>query len=401
MTDQTFPFPGSSINGPSATYDQLRLTDPICRVPTRGGVDAWVVSNYEHVRSLLADPRLSRAMAAGDNAPRIGGSMHSLPEMIISLDGAEHSRLRKLVAGSFTMKKIRQMRPEVTQITEELLDDIEAHGPPADLVEDFAVPLPLVVIGRMLGVPSEDILSFKGWARDFATVDESAGGEQSLQGLAKLHEYIAHLVAEKRTNPSDDMLSELIMARDEGGRLSEQELITFGFTLIGAGFDTTANQLANSILAALTYGKPAWTTMVEDPQSVTTVVEELLRHVNLFATDTSGFPRVASERIEIAGVTIEPGDAVVLALASANRDEAVFDNPTELNPRRDTNPHISFGHGLHMCLGKHLARMELEIAFAALTRRLPDLRLAQPIPAEGWMRGEINHTLISLPVTWP
>lgn len=395
-----FPLAGSSYRGPAPRYATLRAEQPVVRVHTAGGVDAWLVTRYEDVRAALADPRLSRAETCKPGAPRIGGSMHTTPEMIISLDSTEHSRLRRLVAGAFTLRRVERMRARVQEVNDRLIETIAARGAPADLVEDLAVPLPLTVIGELLGVPAQDILKFKGWARAFATVDDRAGGAASMEGLARLTEYIIGLIACKRAEPGDDMLSDLIAARDAGDRLSEQELVTFGFTLIGAGFDTTANQLANSLLALLTHHRDQWRLLVAEPGRVPAAVEELLRHVNLFATDTTGFPRIAIEDLSIGGVQIAAGDAVLLSLASANRDEAVFADADRLDVTRAPNPHISFGHGLHHCLGKHLGRMELQIALDGLVRRFPRLRLAVPEQELTWQHGEINHTLIALPVTW-
>lgn len=395
-----FPFPGSSYRGPDPRYARMRAEQPVVRVRTAGGVDAWLVTRYEDVRAALADPRLSRAETCKPGAPRIGGSMTTTPEMIISLDSSQHARLRKLVAGAFTARRVETMRPSVQKVCDELLDDIHAKGGPADLVNQFCVPLPLTVIGELLGVPREDLRQFEVYARAFATVDDRAGGEESLAGLAKLNEYIVGLIADKRANPADDMLSDLIAARDNDDRLSEQELVTFGFTLIGAGFDTTANQLANSVLALLLHHRDEWTWLVEEPERIPIAVEELLRHVNLFATDTSGFPRIAIEDLEIGGVAIAAGDPVLISLASANRDESVFADADRLDLARAHNPHISFGHGIHHCLGKQLGRMEMEIAIEGLTRRFPDLRLAVPEDELPWHVGEINHTLTALPVTW-
>jgi nocardicin N-oxygenase len=320
--------------------------------------------------------------------------------MIISMDAPEHARLRKLVVKAFTSRRVERMRPRVQAVSDELLDRIAASGPPADLVAGFALPLPLTVIGELLGVPPQDLTRFEKWARAFATVDDRAGGEASLEGLAKLSEYIVGLIADKRANPTDDMLSELIAARDEDDRLSEAELVTFGFTLIGAGFDTTANQLANSVLALIQDHPDKWRWLAEDPARVPAAVEELLRHVNLFATDTSGFPRVAAADIEVGGVTIPAGDPVVLSLASANRDPSVFAEPDRMDLTRDHNPHIAFGHGIHHCLGMQLGRLELQIAIDGLVRRFPDLRLAVPADELPWHVGEINHTLTSVPITW-
>lgn len=395
-----FPFPGSSYRGPAPQYAALRAGQPVVRVRTAGGVDAWLVSRYADVRAALADRRLSRAETCRPGAPRIGGSMTTTPEMIISLDGAEHARLRKLVAGAFTTRRIEQMRPGVQKVADELLDGMAARERPLDLVQQLTVPLPLTVIGELLGVPREDLRAFEGYARAFATVDDRAGGEESLAGLAKLNEYIVGLIADKRATPADDMLSDLIAARDHDDRLSEQELVTFGFTLIGAGFDTTANQLANSVLSLIAHHRDQWLWLAEDPARIPVAVEELLRHVNLFATDTTGFPRIAVEDLEIGGVRISAGDVVLLSLASANRDDGVFDDPGRLDLARPRNPHISFGHGVHYCLGKQLGRMEMEIALDGLVRRFPDLRLAQDVAELPWHIGEINHTLSSLPVTW-
>lgn len=396
----TFPFPGSSYRGPSPRYRELRSRCPVAKVPTAGGVDTWVVTRYEDVRALSADARLSRALACGPDAPRVGGSMYTTPDMIISMDAPEHARLRKLVVKAFTSRRVERMRPRVQAVSDELLDRIAASGPPADLVAGFALPLPLTVIGELLGVPPQDLTRFEKWARAFATVDDRAGGEASLEGLAKLSEYIVGLIADKRANPTDDMLSELIAARDEDDRLSEAELVTFGFTLIGAGFDTTANQLANSVLALIQDHPDKWRWLAEDPSRVPAAVEELLRHVNLFATDTSGFPRVAAADIEVGGVTIPAGDPVVLSLASANRDPSVFAEPDRMDLTRDHNPHIAFGHGIHHCLGMQLGRLELQIAIDGLVRRFPDLRLAVPADELPWHVGEINHTLTSVPITW-
>lgn len=395
-----FPFPGSSYRGPSEQYVRLREQCPVLKVPTEGGVDAWVVTRYEDVRALSADPRLSRAAACRPDTPRIGGTMYTTPEMIISMDEPEHRRLRKLVMKAFTTRRVELMRPRVQEVCDELIGRMAESGSPADLVPALALPLPLTVIGELLGVPSQDLHEFERWARAFATVDDRAGGEESLNGLAKLSEYIVGLIADKRAHPADDMLSELIAARDNDDRLSEQELVTFGFTLIGAGFDTTANQLANSVLALIHDHPDKWRWLSQNPERIPTAVEELLRHVNLFATDTTGFPRVAVADIEVAGATIKAGDAVVLALTSANRDPEVFADPDTLDLTREHNPHISFGHGIHHCLGMRLGQMEMQIALEGLVRRFPDLRLAIEPELLPWHIGEINHTLTSLPVAW-
>ena len=395
-----FPFPDSSYRGPDPRFTRLRMEQPVARVHTHGGVDAWLVTRYEDVFALSADTRLSRAAACGPGAPKVGGAMTSTPEMIISMDTHEHSRVRRLLAKAFAPRRIEQMRPRVQRVVDELLDSARTHGSPIDLVEYFTVPMPLAVIGGLLGVPARDLREFEKWAREFATVNDRAGGEQSTQGLAKLNEYIVGLIADKRVNPGDDMLSWLISTRDNEDRLSERELVTYGFTLLGAGFDTVACQLANSILALVERHRDQWLWLVEDPGRIPGAVDELLRHVNLFGTDTTGFPRVALAEIAVGDVVIRPGEVVLLSLSSANRDETVFPDPDRLDLSREPKGHLSFGHGIHYCPGEYLARIELELALAGLVRRFPDLRLAVSESELPWHPGEINHTLLAMPVTW-
>ena len=398
--DLVFPFSGSSYRGPAPEYADLRAQCPVARVKTDGGVDAWLLSRYDDVREGLADPRLGRAATVAPNAPRIGGAMTSTPEMIISMDAPEHSRLRKLAAGPFTARRIEQLRPNITRIADELLDDLATRTGPVDLVREFTLPMPLRVIGELLGAPMEVLELFAVNAREFVTVDDQVEGGESRNGLSKLYEAMVAVVADKRANPADDVLSGLIAARDEGDRLNEEELVTFAFTLIGAGFDTTASQLANSVLALISHHPDQWRWLAEDRSRIPAAVEELLRHVNLFSTDTAGNPRIALEDVEIGGVRIAAGDAVVLSITSANRDASVFPDPDRLDLAREHNPHLSFGHGMHLCIGKQLTRLELAIAIDGLVRRFPNLRLAVPEDQLQWHLGEINHSLAGLPVVW-
>ncbi|WP_434448520.1 cytochrome P450 [Lentzea sp. E54] len=397
--DEEFPFTGSSYRGPDPKYDRLRAECPVAKVRTNSGTPTWVITKYEDVRAGLADPRLSRALTCAEGAPQVGGAMTTTPEMIISLDGSEHSRLRKLVMGAFTVRKVEAMRAGVQKVCDELLDAVEAKGGPVNLVEALCVPLPLTIIGDLLGVPTEDLKIFETDARAFATFDEN-DPEAPMRAFGRLAGYVMGLIAQKRENPGQDMLSDLISARDNDDKLSEQELVTFAFTLIGAGFDTAANQISNSVLALLHDHPDTWKRLVADPSLIPAAVEELLRHVNLFATDTTGFHRIAAEDLELGGQKIEKGDAVFFVLSSANRDSDVFENADVLDIDRATNPHIAFGHGVHYCLGKQLGRMEMAIAIEGLTRRFPDLRLAVPYEDLSWHQGEINHSLVTFPVTW-
>lgn len=403
LEPDVFPFAGSSYAGPAPQYARLRDERPVARVHTAGGVDAWLVSRYEEARSALADPRLGRAATVAPDAPRIGGSMTSAPEMIISMDAPDHTRLRKLAAGAFTARRVELLRPSIQRISDELLDEIAAtrDGGPLDLVEHFTVPMPLAVIGALLGVPMEILRAFEVNARKFVTVEDETTDGQSYDGLANLHASMVELVAHKRAHPTDDLLSALIAARDDDDRLTEPELVTFAFTLIGAGFDTTASQLSNSVLALIERHRDQWDALVADRSRMPQAVEELLRHVNLFSTDTAGNPRIAMEDVELGGVTIRKGDAVVIAISAANRDPSVYPDPDRLDlSRRPAATHLSFGHGMHHCIGNMLSRLELEIAIEGLVRRFPNLRLAVPEDRLPWRDGEINHSLAGLPVIW-
>jgi nocardicin N-oxygenase len=402
LEPDVFPFAGSSYAGPAPQYVRLRAERPVARVRTAGGVDAWLVSRYEEARIALADPRLGRAATVAPDAPRIGGSMTSAPEMIISMDAPDHTRLRKLAAGAFTARRVEQLRPSIQRICDELLDQIAGAGTgPLDLVEHFTVPMPLAVIGALLGVPMEILRAFEVNARKFVTVEDETTAGESYDGLARLHAAMVDLVAHKRAHPTDDLLSALIAARDEGDRLTEPELVTFAFTLIGAGFDTTASQLANSVLALVARHRDQWDALVADRSRMPQAVEELLRHVNLFSTDTAGNPRIATQDVQLGGVTIRKGDAVVIAISSANRDATVYPDPDRLDlARQPAATHLSFGHGMHHCIGNMLSRLELEIAIDGLVRRFPDLRLAVAESELPWREGEINHSLAALPVVW-
>lgn len=403
----TFPLPGSTYRGPAPGLDRLRAGRPVVRVALAGGGHAWLVTRHAEVRAGLADPRFSRAAVFAPGAPRLDGLFQAPPEMIASLDPPAHTRLRRLTEQAFSPARLAALKPFVTECVRRLLAALESRTS-ADLVADVAAPLSLRVICRLLGVPEADHDRFHGWVRDFAAVagrpEDAAAARDALGG------YIAALVAEKRATPGDDVLSALVAARDGDERLSEQELIVLGYTLLGAGYDSTAGHLACSVLTLLTQAPAHWAHLSRQPQRVPATVEELLRVVNLFGTDTSGLPRIATEDVPLGGVTVPAGDPVFFALTSANRDEAVFDRPERFDADRfaartpDATPpdaaHLAFGHGVHRCLGAGLARMELTAALAGLCARFPDLRLAVPESALRWRVGEVNHQPVSLPVTW-
>ncbi|WP_377270024.1 cytochrome P450 [Peterkaempfera sp. SMS 1(5)a] len=394
-----FPFPGSSYRGPDPIFTRLRAERPVVRVEWTGGGHAWLVTRYADVRAVLEDTRFSRAASYAPDAPKFSGLFQAPPGMIISLDPPDHTRLRVLATQAFSPERIEGMRPRMRELAGRLLDSLEkeaADGAAVDLVAGFASPLAMSVICELLGVPEQDREQFHTWVRQFA--DVSGPEEQAVEGREKLGAYIAGLVGSKFEGPGDDVLSALIQARDGEDRLSFEELIGLGYTLLGGGFDSAAGQISNFVLTLLAHHPEVWRRLGDHPEEIPAAVEELLRTVNLTGNDTSGLPRIATEDVTLGGVTIPAGDAVFLSFASANRDEAVFPDADRVDFARAADPHLAFGHGIHHCLGAPLARIELAVAIEELTRRFP---AARPAVAEGelrWRIGDVNHNLVALPL---
>jgi cytochrome P450 len=377
-------------------YATLRREEPISRVQLPYGGAGWLATRYDDVKLVLADPRFSRAAAVDrEDVPR------STPEpsqrnSLLSMDAPEHSRLRKLVAKAFTSRRVEQLRPRAQQIVDERLTDIERSGPPADLVSGLALPLPVTVICEMLGVPTQDQHRF----RDFSDIVLSTTAhtrEQINVARAELEAYLAELIAERRRRPAEDLLTALVAARDNEDRLSEEELVSLGIGLLIAGHETTANQIANFTYVLLTEPEN-WQLLCADPTLVPGAVEELLRFVQLGSGGS--FARIATEDVELGGVTIQAGEAVFVNTQSANRDEAVFDTPEHMDLLRTHNPHMAFGHGVHHCLGAQLARLELQVALGSLLRRFPTLHLAVPVADVPWKTGLLVRGPKALPVSW-
>lgn len=395
-----FPFPGSSYRGPDPIFTQLRAERPVVRVNWIGGGTAWIVTRAEDVRAVLDDTRFSRAASYAPGAPKFSGLFQAPPGMIISLDPPDHTRLRTLAVQAFSPERILGMRPRVRELAGRLLDGLEkqaADNPgPVDLVAGFASPLAMAVICELLGVPEQDREQFHTWVRLFA--DVNGPEEAAIEGREALGGYIAGLVGSKHQAPGDDVLSDLIAARDGEDRLSFEELVGLGYTLLGGGYDSAAGQISNFVLTLLAHHPDAWRRLGGHPEEVPAAVEELLRTVNLTGNDTSGLPRIATEEVVLGGATIAAGEAVFLAFASANRDEAEYADPERVDFSRPENAHLAFGYGIHQCLGAPLARVELAVALEELTRRFPDAGLPVAERELRWRVGDVNHNLLALPV---
>jgi len=391
------PYPFSEAQGLDLDpeYGRLRDAGELARVRMPYGGEAWMATSYEDVKTVLGDQRFSRAATLGADVPRTFPLIQT-DTSLLTMDPPDHSRLRKLVAKAFTMRRIEMLRPRAQEVVDGLLDDIEAQGPPADLVEGLALPLPITMICELLGVPYEDRNQFRAWS-DAALSLTAFTVDEIQQGRDGLRAYLTTLVAKHREQPSDALLGELVRARDEEDRLTEDELVQFGVTLLVAGHETTANQTGNFLYTLLSQPH-LLRELQENPDLLEPAIEELLRVTPLGTA--AGFPRIATEDVVLSGTLVKAGEAVMTQNASANRDDAVFDRADEIDFHRENNPHIAFGHGVHHCLGAQLARLELQVAVGTVLRRLPGLRFAAPVEEVPFKRGRLIRGLQALPVTW-
>ncbi|MCW6005443.1 cytochrome P450 [Micromonospora sp. CPCC 205371] len=376
-------------------YAELRRREPLTRVRMPYGEEAWLATRYADVRTVLGDARFSRAASADRDEPRI--SPRKLEAGLLLMDPPEHTRLRRLVAKAFTARRVEQLRPRTHEVANELVDRMITAGPPADLVERFATPLPITVICELLGVPVEDQDRFHVWSE--AVVSTTSLSVEQIAGyIQNLFAYMRGLIAERRREPTEDLISALVRARDEDdSRLTEDELVRLLTGLLAAGHETTVTQIPNFTYVLLT-NPDKLAELRADPDLVPAAVEELMRYVPLGVA--SSFARYATEDVELGGVLVRAGEPVIGSLSSANRDEEVFPDPDSLDFRRSTNPHIGFGHGAHHCIGAQLARMELQVAIDVLVRRFPQLRFAVPEKELEWKSGMLVRGLKRMPVAW-
>ncbi|NDZ78111.1 cytochrome P450 [Streptomyces sp. SID10853] len=360
-------------------YEQVRNRPGLLRVRMAYGEPAWLVTRYEEARLVLGDLRFSRAEGYKHDEPRQGEGRRD--SGILGMDPPDHTRLRSLVAKAFTVRQVEKLRPQVRELTAGLLDRMEAAGPPVDLVEEYALPIPVAVICRMLGVPEGDRPQFRVWS-DAALSTSSLTAEEFEANREELRAYMAGLIAQHRAEPRDDLMTALIEARDGGDRLSEIELVDLCVGILVAGHETTASQIPNFVHTLLDH-PGEWQRLGAEPGLIDSAVEELLRFVPLGSG--AGQPRYAKEDIEVGGTLVRAGSPVLVAVGAANRDALRFSAPGKLDLSRASNQHLGFGHGVHHCLGAPLARLELQEALGALTARFPDLRLAGDIVWKGEM----------------
>ncbi|MFF3912626.1 cytochrome P450 [Streptomyces sp. NPDC001852] len=381
------------IDQPYDVYRRLRDTAPVQRITGPDGTPAWLVTRYEDVRAALADPRLSLDKRHATPGTYKGFSLPpALDANLLNMDPPDHTRIRRLVGRAFTPRRIQQLREPVRRTADRLLDALGPHGS-TDLIASYAAPLPITVICDLLGVPEEHRLDFRVWTDALIAPDPSRP-EAGREAVVAMLGFFTRLLAAKREQPADDLLSDLIAVRDEGDRLSEDELMSLAFLILFAGYENTVQLIGNAVLALLRHPDQL-AALRKDPERLPSAVEELSRYEGpaLF-----GIRRFAVEEVTISGVTVPAGETVWVSLSAANRDPARFPDPDRLDLSRDASGHLALGHGIHYCLGAPLARAETEIALAALLERFPDLALG---PGElRWRPSMRARGLVALPVTY-
>jgi cytochrome P450 PksS len=381
-------------------YAKLRSEAPFFRTTLPTGEPGWLISRYDDAVGVLKDERFvkdrANALTPAERArePWFRRLFRSLGHQMLSRDPPDHTRLRALVSQAFTPRLVEQMRDRIQALANELLDPVQARGR-LDLIHDFALPLPSIVIAEMLGVPAADRHAFHRWSNALLGAAQTKRHLfYAVPNVLQFMRYLRRLIAKRRAEPRDDLVTALIQAEEAGDRLNPEELKAMIMLLLVAGHETTVNLIGNGMLALMQHSDQL-EKLRANPGLIRPAVEELLRFTCPvdFATD-----RLAREDVSIGGVTIPRGELVFVVLTSANRDERQFPNPDKLDITREPNKHLSFGLGPHFCLGAPLARLEGQLAITTLLRRLPNLRLTVPPSELRWRRGLLLRGLKALPV---
>jgi cytochrome P450 len=385
---------------PPAEYERLREQAPISKVRLASGTEVWWVSGHEEGRAVLAVGRFSSDRLK-DGFPLFNidaktlEQFRSQPPLMVGMDGAEHAAARRPVIGEFTVRRLAALRPRIQAIVDRFVDDLLATGHrPVDLVQALSLPVPSLVISELLGVPYTDHDFFQSCTA--VAVRRTSSPQDRRRAFAELRAYIDDLITRKEAEPGDDLFSRQIARRRQEGTLDHADLVSMAFLLLTAGHETTANMISLGVIGLLT--RPEQLALITaDPGRTPLAVEELLRY---FAIADTVAARVATEDVRIGGVSIKAGEGVIVSGLSANWDPAVFKNPAELDVERGARHHLAFGFGPHQCLGQNLARMELQIVFDTLFRRIPTLRLAVPVEDLPFKTDAVIYGAYELPVTW-
>ncbi|MCX4909574.1 cytochrome P450 [Streptomyces sp. NBC_00878] len=383
------------LTDPYAVYDRLRDTAPVHRVVGPDGSPAWLVTRYGDVREALANPLLSldkrHALPGGYKGFALPPALDA---NLLNMDPPDHTRIRRLVGRAFTPRRVEQLRAPVRRTADRLLDALGPQGS-ADLIAAYAAPLPVTVICDLLGVPDEHRRDFRTWT-DVLVAPDPARPQAAKEAVVAMLGFFTQLLADKRKEPADDLLSDLIAARDEGDRLSEDELMSLAFLILFAGYENTVQLIGTAVLALLQHPDQL-AALRADPSQLPAAIEEFARYDGPALLAIRRFP---VEDVTIGDVTVPAGETVLLSLAAANRDPRRFPDADRFDLGRDTAGHLALGHGIHYCVGAPLARLETRIALTALLERLPNLQLDGDPGDLRWRPSLRARGLLTLPVTY-
>jgi cytochrome P450 len=378
---------------PPAEFAEWRDTEGL-RLAMNHGRPTWVVSRYQDIREALLDPRLSADTIPDSMRPTSPDD--NLPVYFPRIDDPEHHRLRIMMTRDFTVRRAESMRPQIQELVDRHLDEMIGHGPPADLVRAFALPVPSMVISMTLGVPPEDLELFQRHTTD--GLDVNSSDEEKMQAFGAMFAYLWELVERKQTEPGDDLMSRLATDYFATGEITRETAAANGVIMMQAGHETTANMIGLGTVALLEHPEVyELLGRTDDRATIANIVEELMRYLTIVHSEVE---RVATEDLTLGGQSIHAGDFLVMNLPAGNWDSEFVDDPETFDVERNTRGHLGFGYGVHQCIGQNLARAEMQIAFATLARRLPSLRLAVS-PDELRFKGESGiYGIKELPVTW-
>ncbi|WP_199182778.1 cytochrome P450 [Mycobacterium sp. 4858] len=377
---------------PPADFVRWRQ-EPGLRRAMYHGQPAWVVSRYHDIRAALLDPRLSADTIPASMKPT--STDNTTPVMFARVDDPEHHRLRRMLTGDFTFRRCERMRPQIQELVDQHLDALIDNGPPADLVRDFGLPVPSLVIALLLGVPSEDLPFFQHHSTrglEWTTTDE-----QRAESFGAMYAYIQELVDRRADDPGDDLISRLVTGYVATGQLTRETAAMTGVVMMLAGHETSANMISLGTVALLEHPDVfARLGTTDDHGVVVNIVEELMRYLSIVHSQVD---RVATEDFTLGGQPIRAGDMVLMNLPAGNWDAEFVEHPDVFDADRNTRGHLGFGYGVHQCIGQNLARVEMQVAFATLARRLPGLKLALPADELKFKEADI-YGMKELPVTW-
>lgn len=390
--------PAACPYAPAEALRKLPAEAPVTRVRIWDGSTPWLVTGHAEQRIALSDPRISvdeHQPGFPHQSRAMAETLEHRPPTIFNSDAPEHTRIRRMMTGAFTAKRVGAQRPAIQQLTDELIDSMLAGPKPTDLVTALALPLPSLMISNILGVPYEDHGFFQ--QHSAVAVDRYATPEQSAESATTLGAYLARLIEVKRSDPGDDVLSDFAR-RVDAGELTTAEATMMSTVLLIAGHETSANMIALGTLTLLQHpDQLALLRETDDPKVVAAAVEEMLRYLSVAHT---GQRRIALEDVEIGGVTIRAGEGIVVALPAGNWDPEAFPEPERLDLGRRAAHHHAFGFGIHQCVGQQLARVELQVVYGTLYRRVPTLALAAPFEELEFKHDALAFGVHALPVTW-